>query len=864
MNRSVASLTPLVVALFALLTLFTSAAPAQGFKEAPNPDFGSVAEREREYDLLHTVIDVTLDVEARTIDGTVTHRVTTFGPRSELSFDAEDLAIRYASVDGAKVPFRQDGRHLRLTLPKALVPGVEATVEIGYRGSPSVGLYWVGPEAGYPDKPYQCWTQGQDEDNHYWVPIYDDPNDKATWETLLTVREDLTAVSNGELVATRSTRPGWRTFHHHMREPNSTYLIAFAVGPWERYVDTWRGRPVEYFVSKGVGEETARRSFGETPRILEVFSERFGVEYPWSKYAQVAVAEFVVGGMENVTCTLQTDRTLHDATAALERSSIGLVAHEAAHQWFGDLVTCRTWADLWLNEGFATYGEALYHEAVSGRDEMRLDMWENQRRFMRSDGDTPRPMVVDFFSRSGGRTSHHVYTKGSSVLHMLRFVLGDDAFFASVKHFLEKHRLGSVDTHDFQIAIAETTGRNLEWFFEQWVRLAGYPKFTVTFEYDERAQQGTMKVTQTQETGGLVPLFRTPVDVEFVVRGEPSVRRILVTEREQVFSFALDGRPSRVRFDKGGWITKELTFERPLAELIETAEEDDDVVGRIEAVRALKERKDPLAPDALARVMLSDDHHRVRVEAAAGLEEQLGVEGGEARRSLLAALDDGEARVRKRAVQALGKAGADEEVHRRLVQVLATDDAYGPRAAAVEALAEGKAERAFDVAELALLIPSHQAEIGRAALNAMITADAARAAPYVVTAADYGGLIDLRHEALRRFSRIVDHLEGSEHDRAVAVARRGLGDLWSRTRRSAISALQALGAKDALDELDLLAKDDPNRRLRDSAKRAAEEIRKGKREDPSDVLRRQVERLERRLEEIERKEASGARAPAGR
>lgn len=834
-------LAPLVVSL---ALAFAPSAAGQGFADAPNPDFGSSAEREREYDLEHAVIDVTLDLQARTIDGKVTHRLRTLSARDELSLDSEGLTIGYASVGGEKVPFRQDGRFLRLALPDAVPAGTTLSVEVGFQGSPSVGLYWVGPEAGYPDKPYQCWTQGQDEDNHYWVPIYDDPNDKATWETFLTVREGLTAVSNGVFVSSDSRRAGWKTFHHHMRKPNSTYLIAFAVGPWERYADTWRNKQVEYFVSKGCGEERARRSFGETPQMLEVFSEKFGVEYPWTKYAQVAVAQFVVGGMENVSCTLQTDRTLHDATAALERDSVGLVSHEAAHQWFGDLVTCRTWADLWLNEGFATYCEAIYLEETRGVDDLRLDMWGNQRGWMRRDGDSPRSMVVDFFSRPDGRRSNNVYTKGSSVLHMLRFVLGDDAFFASVEHYLEKHRYGSVTTHDFQVAIADVTGRNLEWFFEQWVRLAGHPVFQVSFDYDSGTRQGTMKVAQTQKTGGLVPVFRTPVDVEFVVNGEPDVRRIFVTEKEQAFSFALDGRPSRVRFDKGGWISKELEFERPTSQWIEMAEEDDDAVGRLQAVIALAEIDDPRATAALGRVLLSKDHHRIRTEAASALGER---KGPEARKALLTALEDREARVRKRAVQALGAFEGDEDVHQRLIEVLASDEAYGPRAAAVGALARSKAERAFEAAELGLIIPSERDEISSAALGAMITADPTRAAPYVVSAATYGGVIDLRQSALRSFRRVTKELEGEEYERAVDTALGGLKDLWSRPRSRAISALSALNAREALDELDHLAKHDPNRRVRAAATRAAQSIRESKKPDPVEALKRRLERLEKEL-----------------
>ncbi|MFH0943762.1 MAG: M1 family aminopeptidase [Planctomycetota bacterium] len=808
-----------------LLLLVQPVAFGQGFAGTPVPDYGDLAERERQYDLQHVKIEARLEIEQGRIEGRVTHRIEMLRDGlTRLVFDAEGLNIQFAAISGRKLPFSQDGRELRIDLDAPASAGDLLEVEIAYDGAPGKGLYFVRPEPGYPDRPRECWTQGQDEDNHFWVPIYDAPNDRTSFETLLTVPKDLTAVSNGELVSVEPAEDGWHTFHHVMKQPNSTYLIAFAVGPFERYSDTWRNKQIEYFVAEGVGEEKARRSFGMTPEVIEFFSARTGVEYPWSRYAQVAVAQFVVGGMENVSCTLQTDRTLHDAIAALEESSQGLVAHEAAHQWFGDLVTCRTWSDLWLNEGFATYFEELYREHHDGVDDFRLAVLGSQESFMRSDPPAePCPMVADFFSRKSGRKSNHVYSKGASVLHMLRFVLGDEPFFKSIQLFLERHRMGLVETRDFQIAVADATGRNLEWFFEQWVFLAGYPQFKVRFDYDEPAKTGTMTVEQTQKTGGLVPVFRTPVDVEFVVDGVSEMRRIFVEEQTQEFTFPLEGRPSRVRFDKGGWIVKSLDFERSLDEWIEIAEQDKDVIGRLLAVRALKEINDPRATGCLAGVLLSLDHDQVRQEAADGLAS--GERGDAAVRALLSALEIGRAPVRARVVRALRNFKGAASVPARLREILATDPAYGPRMEALRSLVKLGVEDAFDIAELGLIIPSDGDRVACAALAALVDVDPRRAAPYVVTAATYGISIDLRHEALRQVGRIAGELTESEREEAVEVVRSGLRDDYSRTRSSTIRALQALQAREALDDLDRLATEDPNRRVRATAERAAERIR---------------------------------------
>ncbi|MBL8766349.1 MAG: hypothetical protein JNL94_03235 [Planctomycetes bacterium] len=806
-------------------TLALREANAQGFAAAPDPDYGDAAERERHFDLRHVRIDVKLDLERETVSGAVTHTIEPLAlGLTEIALDAPGLSIRATTVNGANAKFSIDGPQLRIALDRRYAAGETLDVRVDYEGSPTVGLYWVRPEEGYPDKPWQAWTQGQDEDNRYWVPLYDFPNDRTTWETLLTVKQPLSAVSNGVLVGVTDAGDGWRTFHHRMEQPNSTYLIAFAVGAWERYADTWREKPVEYFVAPGVGEETARRSFGVTPQILEFFSNYTGVEYPWPKYAQVAVAQFVVGGMENVSCTLQTDRTLHDATAALERSSQGLVAHEAAHQWFGDLVTCRTWKDLWLNEGFATYFDALFTEFKDGADEFRCEMRDNQRGFMAADpDDAPRPMVSDFYSRGVGGVSNHVYTKGASVLHMLRFVLGDDAFRASIRVYLERHRMGLVETRDLQTAIADVTGRNLEWFFEQWVMLAGQPAFDVRFAYDDAAKQGTLTVKQTQKTGGLVPVFRTPVDVEFRVDGASDVRRILIETAEQTFTFALQARPQWVRFDKGGWILKTLTFERSLDEWMAIAEHDDDVIGRLEAVDALANAADARAVDCLARVLTSNVHRRVKQAIADVLRDHpiAPVKG-----ALLAALADPDARVRADVVDALRAFDGDADVHAALKQVLAADPAYGPRANALGALVATKASDVATSCEQALATKSHEDRLARSALSALVAIDPARAVPHVLDAATYGRSVDLRHAALDQFDAIADALDAATRTRAIEIATKGLADHWARTRRAAVNALVALTATEAIPALESLAAREKTPRSRDAAKNAIERIRK--------------------------------------
>ncbi len=853
--------TSIAAALLAVLVPLAHDARAQGIQPAPDPDFGASAERERTFDLVHADIDVKLDIDQELVAGRVTHTMKSLRDSlSEVQLDSEGLTIKSATVNGKSTTYRSEGRKLFIALPSPAKWGEELTVALDYEGHPSTGLFWVHADASDPKKTDQCWTQGEDEDNHLWVPIYDFPNDRCTWTTHLTVRDGLTAVSNGVFAGADAAGGGWKTFTYKMEQPNVVYLIALAVGPWERYADEWRGKQVEYFVNKGVGEATARRSFGQTPDMLEFFSNVIGVEYPWNKYAQVAVSDFVVGGMENVTCTLQTDRTLHDEVSHLERSSQGLVAHELAHQWFGDYVTCRTWKDLWLNEGFATFYAALYAEHADGVDDYRLEMWDQQRGFMNADpAEDPRPIVSDFYSRVGG-ASNHVYTKGSSVLHMLRFVLGDAAYHRSIKTHLERGKLGLATTHDLEMAIADTTGQSLEWFFEEWVRLAGYPKFQVSFEYDDATKNGTLTVKQTQNVGKLVPVFRTPVDVELVVDGKPDLRRIFVTDKEQTFSFALSGRPSRVRFDKGGWILKTLDFQKSVEEWMEIAEKDDDVIGRLEAVTALSDNADPRAAECLARVLASKDHYRVRNVAATGL----GKKGGDAARAaLMIAAKDPEARVRRTAVDQLGAFEKDESVVALLHDVLDHDVAYGPRSAALGSLQKVKAPDVADAAEAAMSIASEDDQIARAGLRALAAADAKRAAPKVLELTKKEAPASMRQEAIRLLGDVAPQFTPEQRTVALEAARGCLKSKQSRVRAAGASALAGLKATEALDELDDLAKNDKREFVKRSAKDAAEKIRKDSAPAGNiDDLKKRIDELERRLNEA--RDRGGRRGGANR
>src|SRR3990172_8044176 len=344
--------------------------------------------RDRLFDVRHIRLEVAIDLEARRLWGTCSTTLAAINDGlSRLEFDCVDLAVKSVSLSGgAPLPYEVSDGRLRIDIGSPRAAGEELTVAVEYECTePRRGLYFVAPDEAYPDKPLQAWTQGQDEDSRHWFPCYDYPNEQATSEVIVTVPEGFTTVGNGELVATRTDKSRrTTTFHWRQSVPHVAYLLSLTVGRFAKIEEAWESLPVEYYVPPG-REEDGRRAFAKTPKMLAFFSERTSIRYPYAKYAQVAVADFIFGGMEIVSATTVTDRVLHDERAHLDYSADSLVAHELAHQWFGDLFTCRDWSPAWLNEGFATYFDHLFREHDLGTDEFRYALFQDAEEYFRED-----------------------------------------------------------------------------------------------------------------------------------------------------------------------------------------------------------------------------------------------------------------------------------------------------------------------------------------------------------------------------------------------------------------------------------------------------------------------------------------------
>jgi aminopeptidase N len=651
-------------------------------------------ERDRPFSVQHLRLDVTLDVAQKSIVARTTLDVRRVDPSAEaIALDAVGFTIDRVSVDGHEAEWRYDGQLLTVSLR---ADHQAARIDVDYRATPRRGLYFLEPDEHYPDRPRQVWSQCQEEDARHFVVCHDSPHAKMTTEVIARVPRGWYALSNGALVSTDEPERGPHVYHWKMDEPHSSYLLTLVAGEFTEIADgvvlLGREVPVTYLVPRG-REEDGRRAFGRTPEMIRHFSEVTGVPYPWNKYAQVVVSDFIFGGMENTTATTMYEHVLLDERAAIDVTSDDIVAHELAHQWFGDYVTCRAWYEAWLNEGFATFFEHVWREKDLGADEYAYGIKgdlaayasEAHGRYRRSvvcqDYDAP----LDLFDR-------HLYEKGALVLHSLRVELGDTLFWRGVKRYLDGHAGGIVETRDLQRAMEEVSGRSLGRFFEQAVYRAGHPEVEVHIGWDRGVL--TVGARQTQSTSDGVPAcFELTLDLDVVdSSGNVTRRSVTMTERHQSFALSAPTRPAFVVVDPAARILGEVRVKAPGDMLREQLSKAPTGRGRWIAAQALARTDDPATIEALGRVLVDEGTFwGTRAECAAALGRLRARESFEV---LVGAVPTAHPKVRRAVVEALGHFRTDEAA--LAIQPLALrDPSYLVEAEAARALGQTRQARAL-------------------------------------------------------------------------------------------------------------------------------------------------------------------------
>ncbi|GAA4002829.1 hypothetical protein GCM10022408_12880 [Hymenobacter fastidiosus] len=619
-------------------------------------------------DLVHTKLDVRFDYARRYLYGKewVTLKPHAYATDS-LRLDAKGMDIKAVSlVNGEQLqPLKYDyadQNNLRISLGRAMKPGEAYTVYIEYTAKPdelkvqgsaaisdAKGLYFINPDSTEKGKPVQIWTQGETEASSAWFPTIDRPNQKTTSEISMTVPSKYVTLSNGRLDSQKPAGAGLRTDTWKMEMPHAPYLFMMAVGDFKIHKETWRGKEVSYYLEPKYAP-FAKQIFGNTPDMLEFFSNRLGVEYPWNKYSQIVVRDYVSGAMENTSATLHgefvqmTDKQLVDR----EYQNESVIAHELFHQWFGDYVTAESWSNLTVNESMADFSEGLYAEHKYGADAGDSHNHRNLRNYLRSAPDAQKNLVRFNYGDKEEMFDLVSYQKGGAILDMLRTYLGDDVFFAGLQKYLKDNALGNGEAHQQRLAMEAISGKDLNWFYNQWYYGTGHPVVSIDYAWDaaKKVQSVTVKQNQPGQP------FQLPFAIDYYVNGKPQRQRVMMTEASQTFTMALAAKPDLVDVDAEKTLVWQATDNKSMAEFAYQYKNAPLYVARREALLAAdaKQKTDPAALKLL-QSGLNDKFNNLRMVAVERLK-----------------LDD--KAVAKAALPALRKLAASEKDPHALAMVL--------------------------------------------------------------------------------------------------------------------------------------------------------------------------------------------------
>ena len=813
----------------------------------------ALAERQyapdREADVLHITIDVTPNFKTRTVAGTATIKFAPISkPLIEFRLDAVDLVVSSVTSSAKIEGYSVTDKAITITFEPAVPVGAETTVTVVYEAEPKGGLYFRTPEMGYPEEDTHLFTQGESHSAPHWYPNYDYPNEQSTSEVICRVPKDMTVLSNGRLVSEEiDSENGLKAVTWYQEKPHVNYLIALVAGKLKKIESKYKDIPIAFYTPASL-IEYAQNSFKDTADMLEYYEKEIGVPYPWDKYDQAVAMDFVAGGMENTTLTILTEGTLHTDETENIRSSQGLVAHELVHQWFGDYVTCKDWSHLWLNEGFAVYYEMLYDGYKNGRNSMLTGLYGTAS-YLLSNRPEHKPIVYRSYNRADEQFDYRAYGKGGWVLHMLRTELGEEMFRKCVKTYLERHALSSVVTEDFRSVIEELTGRSYDRFFDQWIYHGRHPDLTVGYNWSEKDKLAKISVEQTHDVTEKIMLFHFRTKVRFMIADELIDREIVVNSKQHDFYFRLPDEPNIVRFDPDYGLLANIKFEKPTAMLYEQLENQDDVIGQLRALDALKKKKDKKAVEKLKVVLNNDPFYAVRRNASSALRE---IHTNEAFEALTDSLVQADARVRQQVVRDVSNFYRSETLE-LLKRTLRKEKNPAILEVAIRNLGlyHHKSTRRLLLKYLQSV--SYRNELATAAIEAIRMLDEPFFIVPLQRALDEREM-DFRSWSFTRGLNTLAHISRNEDDKTKV--RNFLASYVNhpkdRIQAGAIGALGTLGDPKAIPIVETFSNGEPDDYIERSAERALKQLQQQKQLVPDEIvrLRETVEKFRKETDKI--------------
>ncbi len=811
----------------------------------------------RHFEVEHVLLNWRVDLSSRRIDASAKLRIRSIRPGLVTvrlhAAELDIVSVRGGSGQDLMFEMHPEEESMTVSLARPLNEGSTGDILFEYRiVEPRAGVFFTGPCPEFPETELSMWTQFQDDYARYAFPIYDNPSHKFTAEVSITVPLGYWAISNGHLKERTENDDGTVTFHWVQDRPVPAYLISAWVSEAEEYCDDLDDLQVRYYAHPKWDRETVFRSFGKTPAMIRFFEEKLGVKFPWAKYAQVTAANFIFGGMENVSATTQTDATLHDEKAHLDFDSDGLVSHELAHQWGGDLVTCRTWSHGWLNEGWATQMQNEWKRHDKGDDEYLYEQYQKQVSYFREDKERyRRPVVCNTWERGSDVFDSHLYPGGAWRYYMLKHLVGERRWWHVLGEYLRKYSFKSVYTHDLERTFTEITGEDFGWFFEQWLYKAGYPECKIKCTYDEDASLVHVRVEQTQKhDDGMTPeVFRFPLTVEIVHSDGTRERHTTqACERVHDFYYPAPGRPSQIVIDPDYAVLMDWDIDKPEDMWTEQLKKGTNVVQRIKAAQALAKKPTPAALKALGDALVNDPFWGVQVEVAKALGS---VKTRSALEQLLRGIGLPSSRARTGVARALGEFYQEEQAFEALMQLLHDTESYFVPAAAAHALGKIQHGRSFEVLidGLASVRPSWHHIIKQGYLQGIAATEKEEAIPVLLDHLKAGQPDELRRVIPMLLAKLGRRYKDN-HPEVKDVLVRLIDDRSFRVRAAALLAAKEYEDPSLVSSLQRVAAAEVEGRFVRLSREAIRSLSKKREKVEVESLRKTVEDLEKETREL--------------